>query len=137
MNKLNLNKFNYRVLPEYLYMFKYGIYFTKNSPFVGAFNKKISLFKSAGLIEFWVSKYLDSSYLRMKMPKKEPSRLNIEQLGGGFRLWVYGCLVSFVTFLLENIYIRFIMCKQNNFKSREKNLSSMLQPDAILFPYTN
>lgn len=104
LNKLNHKHFTYRVLPDYLYSFNNGIYFRKNSPFVKAFDEKISLLKAAGLIEFWVSKYLDILYLNVKVSSKAPRKLNIEQLEGGFRLWIYGCLASFITFAIENVY---------------------------------
>lgn len=106
LNKLNHKTFTYRVLPEYLYSFNNGIYFRKNSPFVEAFDEKISLFKSAGLIEFWVSKYLDISYLNVKTMSTLPRKLNMKQLEGGFRLWMYGCIASFAALLIEIIFTK-------------------------------
>lgn len=104
LNKLNHKNFTYRVLPEYLYWFNNVIYFRKNSPFIKAFDEKISLFKSAGLIEFWVSKYLDVAYLNFKETSKAPRKFNIEQLEGGLRLWIYGCLISSLVFIFEYMY---------------------------------
>lgn len=104
LNKLNWKNFTFRVLPEYLYSFKNGIYFHKNSPYIKPFDEIISSFQSAGLIEFWVSKYLDISYLNFKELTKAPKKLNLKELEGGIQLLIYGYSVSFLVFLLEIIY---------------------------------
>jgi hypothetical protein len=109
LNMQNHKRFTYRVLPEYLYSFNYVIYFQKNSPYLRAFNEKISLYKSAGLIDYWVSKYLNAAYLNMPEVAGEPKKLNIQQLRGGFQLWLMGCAVGFIIFAIEVIYDRFNM----------------------------
>ncbi|CRL04595.1 CLUMA_CG017663, isoform A [Clunio marinus] len=104
LNKKNYKNFSYLILPEDVYLFKYVIYFQKHSPYVKKFNEKISLFKSSGLLEFWFSKYMDLSYVHVKEPKMVPRTLNIEQLKGGFILWLCGCSISLFVFILEAIY---------------------------------
>jgi hypothetical protein len=107
LNKLHHKNFTLRVLPEFLYTPNCGILFQKNSPYVESFNELIRLFKSAGLIDFWVSKYLDNSYLKVKNSNKEPKVMNFEQLEGIFGLLMFGCLISIVCFVLELIYHKF------------------------------
>lgn len=103
LNKINHKSFIYRVLPEYLYSFNYVIYFQKNSPYLNAFNTKMSLYKSAGLIDYWTSKYLNTMYLNIQAPNVGPKKLNLVQLQGGFQAWLIGCGISSFIFLLEFI----------------------------------
>jgi hypothetical protein len=103
LNMLNHRNFTYRVLPEYLYSFNIVIYFQRNSPYLRAFDEKMSLFKSAGLIDYWVSRYLNAAYLNMPEQVSEPKKLNLTQLRGGFQLWLMGCGVSFAIFVAEVI----------------------------------
>ena len=91
------------MLPEYLYSFNYVIYFQKNSPYLNAFNTKMSLYKSGGLIDYWTSKYLNTMYLNIQEPNVGPKKLNLVQLQGGFQVWLIGCGISSLIFLLEFI----------------------------------
>lgn len=104
INKLNSKTFALQVLPEYLYSLNYGIFFQKNSPYVKTFNELTSLFKSAGLIDFWAKKYLDNSYLKLKKLTNEPKKMSFDQLKGSFELLLFGCLLSLFAFLVEIIY---------------------------------
>ncbi|KAL7029695.1 hypothetical protein ACKWTF_006325 [Chironomus riparius] len=104
LNKINHKSFIYRVLPEYLYSFNYVIYFQKNSPYLYAFNSKMSLYKSGGLIDYWISKYLSKMYLNIQATNVGPKKLNLVQLQGGFQVWLIGCGISSFMFLLEFIH---------------------------------
>lgn len=106
---LYYNKLNYKenttltVCKEYLFTFQYGIYFRKNSYLEQAFNKKIQLLKSSGLIDFWASEFINSRYLNIKTRDGSPKKLNMEQLLGGFEVLLIGLVVGFFVFLVEAI----------------------------------
>lgn len=90
-----------RILPEHLYSFNCVFYFRKNSPYVSAFDRLTSLYKSAGLIEFWKTKYLDTASIMPQITQKLPTKLNLDQLGGCFQLFSFGLILSFFAFIGE------------------------------------
>lgn len=63
----------------------------------------MSLYKSAGLIDYWVSKYLNTIYLNAQTTNIGPRKLNLEQLLGGFEVWLIGCGFSALILFLEII----------------------------------
>lgn len=103
LNKLNFKNFTYRVLPEYLFNFNNVIYLQKNSPYLQAFNDKLSWLKSGGIIDYLISEYLNMLYLNEKRVSSGPRKLNINNLSGGFQAWLIGCGISFFVFIIERI----------------------------------
>ena len=102
-NKLNKDNYTLTVCKQQILTFQYGIYFRKNSYLEYEFNKKISSIKANGLIDHWTSRYVDKKYLNVLPPKKEPKKLNIAQLKGGFEVWLMGLSVGIIVFLLETL----------------------------------
>lgn len=102
-NKMNFKDMTYTVCREQLFTFQYGIYFRKNSYLEIVFNKKISILKSSGLIDFWASDYIHTKYLNIKIVDGLPKKLNIGQLLGGFEVLLLGLGVGFFVFLCEVI----------------------------------
>ncbi|KAL7029689.1 hypothetical protein ACKWTF_006320 [Chironomus riparius] len=82
---------------------QYGIYFRKNSYLVKSFNRKISLFKTSGLIDFWASDYISNTYLNIKKESDGPRMLNVEQLMGGFQVLLIGIITASILFICEVI----------------------------------
>lgn len=104
LNKLHFKNLTYRVLPEYLYDFSYVIYLQKNSPYLKAFNDKMSWLKSGGIINYLISKYLNTFYLNEQKTSSGPKKLNIQNLSGCFQAWLIGCGISAFVFISEIIY---------------------------------
>lgn len=104
LNKMNVKNFTFRVCREPIFMAQVAIFFQKSSYMKEAFDQKIKLLKSNGLINYWISKYIDYSYLNVKQPKKGPERLNLSQLLGGFKVWMFGLCFSLLSFILEFLF---------------------------------
>ncbi|KAG5681337.1 hypothetical protein PVAND_010782 [Polypedilum vanderplanki] len=106
-NKLNYKNNTLTVCREYLFTFQYGIYFRKNSYLTKMFNKKISLFKTAGLIDYWSSDFISNKYLNMKIDSDGPKKLNMEHLLGSFELLAAGALITIIIFIFEILAVKF------------------------------
>lgn len=107
LNKINANHFTYRVCKEHLYTVNNGLLFQKNSYLIEAFNKAILNLQSNGLIDYWISNYIDVSYLNVKEKKKSAEKLTIHQLSGSFQLWLVGLLIASICFILEIIFEKY------------------------------
>ena len=66
-------------------------------------NDKILNMKASGLVDHWISQFMDMKYLNMKETKQGPKKLNLQQLSGSFQVWLGGCFIGFVSFLIEHI----------------------------------
>lgn len=100
-NKMNYKNFTLTICKEFLFTFQYGIYFRKNSYLEGVFNKKISILKSSGLIDFWASDFISSKFLNIKIHDGSPIKLNVEQLLGGFEVLGIGLVIGLMLLLCE------------------------------------
>ena len=78
-------------------------YLQKNSYLTEVLNEKVENLKSAGLIDYFISKYLDPKYLRLKKAEQRPKKLNLKELLGAFQLFVFGILSSAVVFVVEHV----------------------------------
>lgn len=110
LNQKNFKNFSFRISNEYLKTSPVAFYFPKNSFLVEAFNEKISFLKSAGLIDFWISKHMDLKYVKVKEADVGARSLKFMQLKGIFWIWFFGCMLSSLIFIAE--FLRFKMrCK--------------------------
>lgn len=107
LNKINANQFTYRVVKEHLFTVNNGLLFQKNSYLIEAFNEVISQLQSNGLIDYWISKYIDTSYFDVKETGKQAQKLTINQLYGSFQLLFYGNCASFMCLICEVIYKKY------------------------------
>lgn len=101
INKQNYKNFTYKVCKEYIFMSQFGIYFTKHSHLVGAFNEKIRALKPTGITNIWMTKYLDYKYLNIKEAAVGPQMLDFTELSGGFQVWAGGLIFAGTIFLIE------------------------------------
>ena len=97
-NLKNFKKFTFRVLPEILFSVPVAMYFPKNHFLVNEINSKISILKSAGLIDWWTSKYLQG---RKEPLTIVPAKLNIKHLAGGFYIFIGGFTIAVICFIIE------------------------------------
>jgi len=82
------------------------MFYPKNSYLVQTFDKILSRFVTAGLIDFWASKQMDMKFLNFKAGSSGPKRLNLEHLSGTVQIWIGGCLLAFVAFIAELICVK-------------------------------
>ena len=101
LNKMNYKNFTFNVCNEVVVTIPIVFYLQKNSYLTEIFNEKIDAFKSAGLIDYWMSKYLDPKYLRVKIEKKGPTQLKFSELLGAFQLLAFGTFCATLTLILE------------------------------------
>lgn len=79
-------------------------YIQKNSYLTEVLNEKIDDLKSAGLIDYWISKYLDPKYLKFEKSEQGPTKLNINELLGAFQLFAFGSVVATAAFATEHCF---------------------------------
>lgn len=101
LNMLSYKNYTLTICKEYLFTFNYGIYFRKNSYLRSVFNRKISMLRNTGLIQFWASQSINSDFLKIRIVSSSPRQLNIEQLFGSFKILLCGLLASGTIFFLE------------------------------------
>lgn len=101
LNQQNYKNFTYNVLKEFLLDVQIVNYFPKHSYLVEPFNEKIGILKSAGLVQRWMNRYIDLSYLKVNSESTGAKVMNIVQLSGGFQVLIMGWVVSLVAFTLE------------------------------------
>jgi hypothetical protein len=101
LNQQNYKNFTFHVLKEYLFDVQIVFYFPKNFYLVEPINRKMGILKSAGLVNLWMEKYIDKSYIKMKQGATLAKTMNIQQLFGGFQVLIIGTLLSSLFFGLE------------------------------------
>lgn len=82
------------------------IYFRKSFYLVDEINDKIRLFKSSGIINFFISKYADEKYKKIQTGDDGPSKLTVNHFIGIIQLWLFGLVISFVSFVVEIFAIK-------------------------------
>lgn len=94
------------------------IYTRKNFYLLEAMNEKIEIFKSAGLIEFWLFKDIDKRFLNEK-EIIHPKVLTLQHLSGCFWLLVFGIFLSISVLIIE-----FVTSKYRTEMSMHSTVSS-------------
>lgn len=97
-NSLNKHNFSFNILNEPLLTNQIVFYFTKDFYLVDVINEKMSQFKSNGMLNFLMFKYVDAGF---KNPKNPPSSLNLKHVEGAFTLFGYGLLAASASFIFE------------------------------------
>lgn len=62
--------------------------------------------KEAGLLNFWISKYIDYKYINMREPRTGPKIMNVYELMGILEIWFMGILLSSFVFVMEWFWFR-------------------------------
>jgi hypothetical protein len=99
-NQKELKESRQKICEEIYTTLSIVIYAQKNFWLLDALNEKIELFKSAGLMNFWLDKYVDRRITNVKQTKS-PEVLTLSHLKGSFGMLLCGSLISFVVFLAE------------------------------------
>jgi hypothetical protein len=101
LNKLNYDNFTFNVLHEMILTVPAVFYLNKNSHLTDIINEKIDDLLAGGLIDYWISQYLEMKYLRIIHIDDGPSVLNFSELYGIFQLLSYGLFCSIFVFIVE------------------------------------
>lgn len=106
-NQFNLKNYSHNVCKEQIMMIHVTMFFQKNSYLKEAFDRKIKALKPNGLINHWISQYMDYKYLQVKQVESGPEKLNLQQLLGAFKVWAFGLSVSLL-FLFVELIVNFL-----------------------------
>lgn len=81
-----------------------AVYYMHKGSYLGkVFNEKIDDLKSSGLIDYWISKYLNQRYLHLKKSVAGPRKLSFQELYGTVQLLLLGNFVVITAFAFELI----------------------------------
>lgn len=105
--KLYPHKF-LNICNERLMAVNYCIYLHKTSCMTPEINKHVLLFNSNGLMQISKHFYADRAYLKKKPIDDGPKKLTVDQLKGGYLFFVFGVILSIISFVLEIILKRLV-----------------------------
>lgn len=103
-NKMNRNKTVPSSLQK-LFLVPFSIFFKKHSCLTASVNEQINDYTSSGLLQTWVSQFIDPRFLSKKTDQQDasPNKLAINQLVGAFQLCIFVYGLSIFIFVLEII----------------------------------
>lgn len=104
-NFINRDKFQLIICNERLMSISIVMYTQKNFYLMDALNDKISLFHSAGLINYW------HPYEKQKLKidtNPQPKSLTFHQLLGAFQILIIGNCISGIVVIIEIIAKKFL-----------------------------
>lgn len=84
------------------------IYARKNFFLLDDINRLIEIFKSAGLVDFWYSKFIKTDIFVDE--DKQPKVINLNKFKGCFDVFLFGCVVSLTAFLIELVVGKLSRC---------------------------
>lgn len=100
-NQKNYKTFILKVCKEQLFTVNIVMYFPKNFYLREAINVKLSELSTAGLLQYHIQKKAEMKFFNMISEQKGPKKLNIHHLTGVVNIWLIGCAISLVIFLIE------------------------------------
>jgi hypothetical protein len=107
LNQLNYKNFTFLISREFLVTSPIVQYLQKNSLLVEGFDETLGYLKAAGLIEKWISKFMDINFIKSRISTaRAPSPLTFHHLEAMFIFWVIGCMTSLAIFIIEKILNR-------------------------------
>jgi hypothetical protein len=125
LNKINARNFTYRVCKERLYTVNNGLLFRNDSFLIEAFDRIIVQLQSNGLINYWITKYIDTSYFDVKRPTRQPEQLTLGQLLGSFQMWLCGLACAIGCFAIEVIWYKIKRRKIGSGQEQQQACSSI------------
>lgn len=106
LNQQNFKTHTFNVLDEYLIDVQIVNYFPKNSYLIDRMDAKIGVMKAAGLVNLWMEKYIDKSYIKIKQQQSGLKVMKIQQLLGGFEILFIGFGTAIVIFFAELVKLK-------------------------------
>lgn len=99
---INYDMSKCRVLKEPVVMNRVAVYFRKHHYLLRAVDRKISLFKAAGLIDFWIASTNPEN--TKSTGGSDPKVMTFHDLSGAFRIGVYGLFLASFAFCCEIVF---------------------------------
>jgi hypothetical protein len=99
MSKIDVSRC--KVVKEPLLTNQLVLFFRKNHFLVDSVDDVIGIFKAAGLIDLWISKYVRK---KRTIDDQNPKVMTIYDLSGTFEIFFIGSFVSFSSFVVEIIF---------------------------------
>lgn len=96
----------YRYAKEIFATLNLCIYMNRKSCLANEINNHILQFKSNGLMQSWVNKFVDQSYL-VYHPSTEPKVMGIMTILGSIQILIAGYLISLTIFIVEMLSQKF------------------------------
>lgn len=103
LNEQNYGKFRFRICKEHIMSSFIVAYMKKNHFLVMKIDEKIGVFKSSGLLTYWIDKYTARRFKLLESANAIPSQLTIINLEGAFEILMYGLMISLVSLIIEFI----------------------------------
>lgn len=114
-NFVNRKNFSFIICKERFVKNQLVFYLQRNHFLVEKFSEKIELFREFGIMNFIISKYVDSNF-RGSREEDEREALKFRELSATFGLWIGGLAAGFIVFIIEILY---------NFKIRKKCVENL------------
>lgn len=103
-NHVKKYDFIYATCKQPLVVTSVVLYLQKGSFLTEAFNEKLQLLNNAGLIEYWEKLFLQA---KVETTSIGPIKLTLSSLLGIFQIWITGCFIAIVVFIIEQLKFRF------------------------------
>jgi hypothetical protein len=101
-NTLNIRNKTFQICKEHITTAQIVIVFQRNSYLTKAFNEKLQLLKANGVLNFWISRHMDTKFTKIEEEKvKTPKKLTIKKLLGSFQVWIGGLCIAGLMFVVE------------------------------------
>lgn len=110
------NKFIHKACKEVMKTDIIVLYFPTNFYLAEAINKKLGVFISSGIKQYWFNEFIYKHAGSNEDDKTGPKQLTIRHLIGVFNVYLIACTSSFVVFLLEHFHIR-VRTRFRNFRN--------------------
>lgn len=101
LNQKNYKNHTFNVLKEYLLDVQIVNYCPKNFYLVEPMNGKIGILKASGLVQLWMERYIDRSYIKIKQQQSGLRVMKVQQLLGGFQILLIGSTIATFAFGIE------------------------------------
>lgn len=112
-NRMNQN-LTLNICPEVLFTLPVALYFQKNSALAAKFSKVIDMYKSNGLINYWIDEFIPENVNRKKQTKA-PHALTFEKVSASFDVLIIGyfaaCIAFFVEICVRKMFYNFKFAK--------------------------
>lgn len=99
-NQLSGKESRFTICREFYMTVPLVAYTLKNFYLLESLDKKIEIFVSVGLIDYWHNQAIDERLQKMER-QTYPKILGMEHLAGCFQILLVGFILSFVVFLFE------------------------------------
>lgn len=95
-----------------LFMFSIAIFTRKHSYLTHTIDNEILKYLANGIFDYWASKFVDTKYLIPQQIGKGPQKLTMNELSGGYQIFMLFLILSLFVFLLELLSTKIVLLKR-------------------------